>query len=178
MQRIHEETMMKNQWWLGVRIVFGLAFMFMMIVYPAQAGSLELVQLRVAPLAILQNNAHSYTVEVSWNPEYHFNPNWFIGANVGWAPIETFGNESNFNLFEYQGVLGHRFSSIPIGLEFGAGLQRWQYAGTHLLLSGNGFYQFSKKLFGVLDRVFVGYSNFSLPNITTQEVKFGVGFRF
>ena len=63
-------------------------------------------------------------------------------------------------------------------IEAGGGAQSWiNNGGTHGVLSGNLVWRSHSKIFGLVDRIFAGYSRY-LINGGADEIRAGVGVSF
>lgn len=123
--------------------------------------------------AIQQSGGNTFTGQFSWNPEVDLG---VIGVrgNLG-ASYMKGTMDNNFLAFNYQAFL--KLSVVgPLIAELGGGMESWSgNGGTHPIFSGNLALEVPGLLLR-LNRLFLGYSRFNLPNNTTSEYRAGIGF--
>lgn len=123
--------------------------------------------------ATQQSGGNTYTGQFSWNPEVDLGL-FGVRGNLG-ASYMKGTMDNKFLAYNYQAFL--KLSLIgPLIAELGGGMESWSgNGGTHPILSGNLALEVPGLLLG-LNRLFLGYSRFNLPNNTTSEYRAGIGF--
>jgi hypothetical protein len=147
---------------------------------PSQSASttqnLHVLDFRVSGLAVYQGGGSSYSIGVSWVPEYRLSDTFYAGLNLGGTVIGDAAN-NNFGVAEYQAIFGDHFTE-DWGGELGAGAQTWFGGrGTYGMFSGTVYRHLAQPA-AMIDRIFATYSLALVTGSAASEIKLGAGISF
>ncbi|MBL7716451.1 MAG: hypothetical protein JNL01_13380 [Bdellovibrionales bacterium] len=113
-----------------------------------------------------------FTGQVAWNPTMEMGSFKLMG-NVGAGLMKNAFDKLfpgfNAQVFLQKDLLGR------VGVQVGGGIQTWlTNGGTHPIASGNLYWGLTNKWFGMVDKIFAGYSRFFMTN-ATDEFRLGIG---